>query len=161
MLTSHLLPEAAFRALAQGADGPATIRLLRDAQLSKHLMLLHAIADAAGAADASAGGPAAFRAGYALLAELQATGEDGADWLLGLPHLGSWAHDGLIRLEQGSAADFAYFACLVAAAAVRGGVPFELRVPVRAGRVQLPGLGFIRVAGSRNHVRRSRAAFRA
>jgi len=153
LLTSHLLPEAAFRALAEGAARPPAIRLLRDAQLSKHLMLLHAIADAASAADASAGGPAAFRAGYALLAELQATGEDGADWLLGLPHLGSWAHDGLIRLEQGSAADFAHFACLVAAAAVRGGVPFDLQVPVRAGRVQLPGLGFIRIADESSSVR--------
>ena len=73
MLTSHLLPDAAFRALAEGAGRPATIRLLRDAQLSKHLMLLHAIADAAGAAGASAAGPAAFRARPALQAELQAT----------------------------------------------------------------------------------------
>ena len=145
MLTSHLLPDAAFRALAEGAGRPATIRLLRDAQLSKHLMLLHAIADAAGAPDASAAGPAAFRAGHALLAELQATAAGGADWLLGLPHLGSWAHDCLIHVEQGSAADFAYFACLAAAAAVRGGIPFELDVPVRDGRVLLPGLGFIRI----------------
>jgi HEXXH motif-containing protein len=146
LLTSHLLPDAAFRALAAGAGRPATIRLLRDAQLSKHLMLLHGIADAAGAADASAAGPAAFRAGYALLAELQATAADGADWLLGLPHLGSWAHDGLIHVEQGSAPDFAHFACLAAAAAVRGGIGFELDVPVRGGRVLLPGLGFIRIA---------------
>ena len=153
MLTSHLLPEAAFSALAEGAGRPATIRLVRDAQLSKHLMLLHAIADAASTGDASAAGPAAFRAGYALLAELQATGAAGADWLLGLPHLGSWAHDCLIRLEQGSAADFAHFACLVAAAAVRGGVPFELDVPVRDGRVQLPGLGFARITDESSWVR--------
>jgi HEXXH motif-containing protein len=152
LLTSHLLPEAAFRALAGGAGRPATIRLLRDAQLSKHLMLLHAIADAASTADASAEGPAAFRAGYALLAELRATDERG-DWLLGLPHLGSWAHDCLIRLEQGSAADFAHFACLAAAAAVRGGVPFDLQVPVRGDRVQLPGLGFIRIDGQSSWVR--------
>jgi HEXXH motif-containing protein len=50
LLTSHLLPDAAFRALAAGTGPPATIRLLRDAQLSKHLMLLHGIADAAGTA---------------------------------------------------------------------------------------------------------------
>jgi HEXXH motif-containing protein len=152
LLTSHLLPEAAFTALAEGAGRPATVQLLRDAQLSKHLMLVHAIAEAASAADASAEGPAAFRSGYALLAELQATGE-GGDWLLGLPHLGSWAHDCLIRLEQGSAADFAHFACLVAAAAFRGGVPFELDVPVRRGRVLLPGLGFIRVTDESSSVR--------
>jgi HEXXH motif-containing protein len=153
LLTSHLLPEAAFTALAEGAGRPATVRLLRDAQLSKHLMLLHAIADAASTAGDSGAGPAAFRSGYALLAELQATSEGGGDWLLGQPHLGSWARDCLIRLEQGSAADFAHFSCLVAAAAVRGGVPFELDVPVRGGRVLLPGLGFIRVTDESSSVR--------
>ena len=158
MLTSHLLPEAAFTALAEGAGRLATVRLLRDAQLSKHLMLLHAIAEAAGpqaegAAGAASDGPAAFRSGYALLAELQATGEGGGDWLLGLPHLGSWAHDCLIRLEQGSAADFAHFACLVAAAAIRDGVPFELHVPVRGGRVLMPGLGSIRISDDSSWVR--------
>jgi HEXXH motif-containing protein len=152
LLTSHLLPEAAFSALAEGAGYPATVWLLRDAQLSKHLMLLHAVADAANTVGDSGGGPAAFRSGYALLAELQATG-DGGDWLLGLPHLGSWVHDGLIRIEQGSAADFAHFSCLVAAAAVRSGVPFELDVPVRGGRVLLPGLGFIRVTDESSSVR--------
>lgn len=149
MLTSHLLPETAFTALAEGTADPATVGLLRDAQLSKHLMLLHAIAEAA---DLPGAGPAAFRAGYALLAGLQAT-EDGGDWLLGLPYLGSWAHDCLIRLEQGSGADFAHFACLAAAAAVRGGVPFELDVPVRGGRVLLPGLGFITITDEHSSVR--------
>jgi HEXXH motif-containing protein len=155
LLTSHLLPEAAFTALAEGAGRPATVRLLRDAQLSKHLMLLHAIAEAAeGAAGATAAGPAAFRAGYALLAEVQAASEEAGQWLLGLPHLGSWAHDCLIRLEQGSAADFGHFACLAAAAAVRGGVPFELDVPVRdGGQVLLPGLGFMRITDDCSWVR--------
>jgi HEXXH motif-containing protein len=157
LLTSHLLPDAAFTALAEGAGPPATIRLLRDAQLSKHLMLLHAIAGAAGAAaeDTAAvpDGPTAFRAGYALLAEVQAANQDAGRWLLGLPHLGSWAHDCLIRIEQDSAADFAYFACLAAAAAVRGGVPFELDVPVRDSRVLLPGLGFVRITDDSSWVR--------
>jgi HEXXH motif-containing protein len=153
LLTSHLLPEAAFRALAEGTADPAQTRLLGHAQLSKHLMLLHAIADAASADGAAGAGPAAFRAGYALLAGLQAADEGGADWLLGLPHLGSWAHDSLIRLEQGTGADFAHFACLAGAAAIRAGVPFELQVPVRGGRVQLPGLGFIRIGDESPSVR--------
>ena len=140
MLTTHLLPEATFRALAEGADRPDTIRLLRDAQLSKHQMLLYAIADAASGADP---GPTAFRAGYDLLARMQAADPAAADWLFSLPHLGGWAHDGLIHLEQGTAADFGHFACLAAAAAVRTGIPFELDVPVRDGRVRLPGLGSV------------------
>jgi HEXXH motif-containing protein len=143
LIKTHLLPEAEFTALAEGRGGTATIRLLRQAQLSKHQMLLHAIADAAGGADR---GSTAFRAGYALLARIQA-GDPGAyDWLLGLPHLGGWAHDCLIRLDQGAAADFGHFACAAAAAAVRGGIPFELDVPVRNGAVRLPGLGALHVA---------------
>lgn len=153
MLTSHLLPDAAFRVLAEGTGSPATIRLLHNAQLSKHLMLLHAIAEAASSSRAPAEGPAAFRAGYALLADLQATGAGAEEWLLGLPHLGSWAHDCLIRLEQGSTADFAHFASLVASAAVRSGLPFELDVPVRDGRVQLPGLGFVRITDECSWIR--------
>src|SRR5262249_58673900 len=38
-----------------------------------------------------------------------------------------------------------HFACLAAAAAVRGGLPFRLEVPVRDGQVRLPGLGSLRV----------------
>jgi HEXXH motif-containing protein len=150
VITTHLLPEAPFTALAEGAGGPATIRLLRDAQLSKHLMLLHAIA---GAATGSDSGPAAFRAGYELLARIQATDPDAGAWLLGLPHLGGWATDCLIRLEQGGTADFAHFACLVAAAAVRTGMRFELDVPVRDGSVRLPGLGSWRIPDEPSWIR--------
>ncbi len=146
MIANHLLPEAAFRELAEGGGRPATVRLLGDAQRSKHLMLLHAIAEAAAGDEA---GPAAFRAGYDQLARIQAAAPGAAAWLLGLPHLGGWAHDALIHLEQGTAADFGHFACLVAATAVRGGQPFELDVPVRDGYVRLPGLGSLLVADER------------
>lgn len=150
MITTHLLPEPAFTALAEGAGSPATIRLLRDAQLSKHLMLLHVIAEAAGGDDR---GSAAFRAGHELLARIQAADPDAGAWLLGLPHLGGWAHDCLIRLEQGSPADFGHFACAVAAAAVRIGFSFELDVPVRDGRVKLPGLGSFLVTDRSSWIR--------
>jgi HEXXH motif-containing protein len=150
LLTTHLLPEATFRALAEGADRPDTIRLLRDAQLSKHQMLLYAIASAASGADP---GPTAFRAGYDLLARMQATEPAAGHWLFSLPHLGGWAHDCLIHLEQGTAADFGHFACLAAAAAVRTGTPFELDVPVRDGRVRLPGLGSVHADDQRAWIR--------
>ena len=143
MVTNHQLPQDAFSELAAGAGGPATMRLLGDAQRSKHLMLLHAIAEAATGAGA---GPAAFRAGYGQLARIQVTAPGAAEWLLGLPHLGGWVHDTLIRLEQGTAADFGHFACLVAAAAIRAGLSIELDVPVRDDRVRLPGLGSLLVA---------------
>ena len=132
-------------ALASAGITPAVIGLLQEAQRSKHTMLLHAIAEAVGDADPAAPGTAAFRAGYELLTRIQATDHGAGEWLLGLPHVGGWAHDGLIRLDQGAVPDFAYLACAVAAAAVRAGIPFELDVPVRDGHVLLPGLGSLRV----------------
>ncbi|MGH3254323.1 MAG: HEXXH motif domain-containing protein [Streptosporangiaceae bacterium] len=128
------------------------MRLLGDAQRSKHLMLLHAIAEAA-AGDEAGGGtggetaPVGFRAGYDLVALIQAAAPEAAAWLLSLPHLGGWVHDTLIHLEQGTPADFDHFACLAAAAAIRAGLPFDLCVRARAGRLRLPGLGSLQVAG--------------
>src|SRR5437763_7851481 len=138
---SHRLPGTAFTALAAGRGDPAVIRLLQGAQQSKHTMLLHAIAEAAGDGDPADRGIAAFQAGYELLTRIQAADSGAAAWLLSLPHLGGWAHDALIRLGQGTSPDFAYLACAAAAAAVRAGVRFELDVPVRGGHVLLPGLG--------------------
>ena len=149
-VTNHPLPEASFTELAEGGGSPATMRRLGEAQRSKHLMLLHAIAAAAAGPEP---GPAAFRAGYERLARIQDTAPGAAAWLLGLPHLGGWVHDTLIHLDQGTAADFGHFACLVAAAAIRAGLPVDLAVPVRDGRVRLPGLGSLLVASERAWVR--------
>jgi HEXXH motif-containing protein len=144
-IANHQLPEAAFTELAEGGGGPATMRRLGEAQLSKHLMLLQAIAEAA---TGPGPGPVAFQAGYERLARIQASLPVAADWLLGLPHLGGWIHDTLIRLDQGGAADFGHFASLVAATAIRAGLPVDLDVPVRDGRVRLPGLGSLLVTRS-------------
>ena len=146
MITTHSIPETTFTALAAGGGGPAVIRHLREAQQSKHLMLLHAITEAASGSNAAASGSAAFRAGYGLLSRIQALDPGASAWLLGLPHLGGWTHDCLIRLDQESTPDLAYFACAAAAAGVRAGIPFELDLPVRDGCVQLPGLGSLRIS---------------
>jgi HEXXH motif-containing protein len=147
-----MLSVTAFTALAECADDPDAIRTVGGVQLSKHLMLLHAIAEAAVGDD---DGPAAFRAAYELFARIQAADPGAAAWLLGLPHLGGWAHDCLIHFEQGSAADFGHFANTVAAAAVRAGFPFELDVSVQDARVRLPGLGCLAVDGSLSWIRLS------
>ncbi|HET9970636.1 MAG TPA: HEXXH motif domain-containing protein [Streptosporangiaceae bacterium] len=137
--------------------------------MSKHMMLLHAIS---AAADGGRGkpapasdrrttpapasgrrGPSAFRAGHELLARVQVANPAAAGWLLGLPHLGGWLHDCLLRLDQGADVDFGHFACLAAAAAVRGGLGFELDVPVRDGQIRLPGLGSLHVAGQPDWIR--------
>ncbi len=149
-ITNHPLPEAAFTELAEGGGSRATMRRLGDAQRSKHLMLLHAIAEAAAGPEP---GPAAFRVGYEQLARIRDTAPEAAAWLLGLPHLGGGVHDTLIHLDQGTAADFGHFACLVAAAAIRTALPVDLDVPVQDGRVRLPGLGSLLVASEKSWVR--------
>jgi HEXXH motif-containing protein len=142
---THKLLETAFAALAAGGGNSDVIRLLCEAQRSKHTMLLHAIDRAAGDADPAEPAIAAFRAGYELLTRVQVADPAVFTWLLGLPHLGGWVNDGLIHLDQGTPPDFAYLAGAAAAGAVRAGVPFELDVPVRDSHVLLPGLGRIAV----------------
>ena len=61
--------------------------------------------------------------------------------------------DTLIRLDQGTAADFGHFACLVAAAAIRTGLPVDLDVPVGTAAIRLPGLGSLLVASEKAWVR--------
>src|SRR3974390_918649 len=119
MIATHSLPETMFTSLVSGGGGPAVTQHLREAQQSKHLMLLHAITEEAVSDAAVTPATAAFRAGYELLIHIQAGDPAASAWLLGLPHLGGWAHDSLIRLDQGSAPDLAYLACAAAAAAVR------------------------------------------
>jgi HEXXH motif-containing protein len=145
-IKTHRLPERAFTALAAGEGDPAVIRLLREAQRSKHTMLLHAIADAASDGDPADPVVVAFRAGYELLARIQVAEPGAYAWVMSLPHLGGWLHDGLIRLDHSTPPDFAYLACAAASGAVRAGVSFDLDIPVRDGRVLLPGLGGLEVA---------------
>jgi len=146
LITTHRLPEGAFTALASGGGDAAAVQYVRAAQHSKQIMLLHAIAEAAGDADPASAAVIAFGAAYRLLAAIQATDQSAVTWLLGLPHLSGWAHDCLIHLDQGLAPDFGYLAAAAASAAIRSRVQFELDVPVRDGRVLLPGLGSFSVA---------------
>lgn len=152
MLTTHRLSEDAFTALANGGGDRVMVRHLREAQHSKQVMLLHAIAEAVSAADPAS---AAFSAGYKLLATVQATDPDAVAWLLGLPHVGGWAHDCLAGLDQGLPPDLGYLASAAAAAAIRAGVRFEVDVPVRNGRVLLPGLGYLHGVSEDSWVRLS------
>lgn len=146
MITTHSLPEDAFLELASGVGDSAVVRQLREAQLSKHLMLLRVVAEAADRANPQSPAIVAFRAGYQLLAQAQAADRAATAGLLALPHVGSWTHGCLACLDNGSMPDFGYLATVAAAAAVSLGIRFEIDVPVRDGRVLLPGLGCLEVA---------------
>ncbi len=155
MITNHRLSRDAFVALGQGGGNPEVVRQLVEAQHSKHLMLLHALAEAVDLADPAGRATAAFQVGFNLMAQVQAADSDTVAWQLGLPQLGGWAHDCLTSLDQGSLPDFGYLASAAAAAAVRAGIPFELDVPARDGRVLLPGLGCLYVTAPLTWIRLS------
>lgn len=99
MIAAHRLPRDAFLALASGAGDPGVVRHLREAQQSKHLMLLHAVAEAAGEAGGTEAA-VAFRVGRRLLGQVQSADPGAVARLLSLPHIGGWAHDCLISLDR-------------------------------------------------------------
>lgn len=154
MITTHQLPADAFAALASGDGGDLeAVQHLRGAQQSKHLMLLHLIGTQAEEGNPASAGIAAFRGAFKVLTAVQEAAPDAFAWLFDLPHIGAWAHDCLERKERGYLPDFSYLASAAAAAAVRGGVPFELDVPVSDGKTALPGLGYFEGIGQQPWVR--------
>jgi HEXXH motif-containing protein len=155
LITTHSLSADAFMELAGGAGDSAVVSELREAQLSKHLMLLHVVAEAADGVDPPSPATAAFRAGYQLLAEAQAADSAAVARLLCLPHIGSWTHECLACLDKGTPLDFGYLAAVAATAAVRLGIQFEMNVPVQDGRVALPGLGCLQVTDEGQWIRLS------
>jgi len=150
LITTYQLPESMFSALAAGGGDPAVVCYLSEVQQSKHMMLLHAVGEAAAGVGADV-----FRAGYDLLARLQQVDPGSAAWLFRLPHFGGWVHDCLVRIKRSSEPDFGYLACLAAAAGRRARTGFELEVPARDGRIALPGFGWLDVGGEPRWVRLS------
>ena len=100
-------------------------------------MLLHAISEAA--CDAAQPGTAAVRAGSQVLTRIQAAGS-GRQCLAARPAASGRVGARLpaAASTQGSAVDFAYFSLSPPRQRPARGIAFELDVPVRDGRVQLP-----------------------
>jgi HEXXH motif-containing protein len=146
LITTHSLSASAFTELAGGAGDSVVVRELREAQLSKHMMLLHVVAGAAAGVDRPSPAADAFDAGYRLLSRVQEGHPAAVARVLGLPHIGSWTHECVACLDSGSPPDFGYLASVAAAAAIPTGLRFKIDVPVRDGRVPLPGLGCLEVA---------------
>ena len=119
------LTDDAFGALAAGRPSAETIRTLRRAQLSKHLLLLREIARAAP------------RAAYAELAAAERADPAGVRRLLSDPLFGAWAADCLAALRRGEPADVDHLTVLAAAAASgspnEAVGPPETREPATAG----------------------------
>ncbi|MEX5634920.1 HEXXH motif domain-containing protein [Parafrankia sp. FMc2] len=136
---THVLARAEFDILAAGAGG--TDGVLRDAQLSRRVLLLRAVVDSA----AERGTPlqAELRHALALLSDAQRRDRAAVQSVLLSPNIGAWATHCLSRLRRSGPPeeDLAYLVGLAAAAAIRAGLDFEVTVrPTRAG-VMFPTLG--------------------
>jgi HEXXH motif-containing protein len=149
-IATHQVPATSFTLLAHGRADAPTMRLLHAGQLSKHVLLVRTVLDAARPffREASA---ARLSEAVTLLDEVQRRAPAAAADVLGYPLVGAWAAHCLRRLRGPSDGlaggmaplwvDLAQLGSIAAAAAIRAGLDFEVAVPVRGGEVALPTLG--------------------
>ncbi len=152
----HGLARADFDTLAAGLGSASTIGALASAGLSRRMMMLRAMLDAAEQAGHKEAVP-----GFDLLTEVQRSDPAAVNAVLCYPLTGSWLAHCLRRLDPeavagtadraglpaapGLPAALGQLGALAAAAAMRAGVPFSIDVPVHQGAAYLPGLGRVLV----------------
>jgi HEXXH motif-containing protein len=145
----HRLAWADFDALAAGLGSADTIGMLASAELSRRLMALRAVLDAAERAGLKDALP-----GFGLLTEVQRADPEAVTAVLRYPFTGAWLAHCLRMLDEGAGAglvaELGQFGALAAVAAIRAEMPFGIDVPVRDGAVCLPGLGRVLVGDGRS-----------
>ncbi|PZT76617.1 MULTISPECIES: aKG-HExxH-type peptide beta-hydroxylase [unclassified Streptomyces] len=148
------VPDHVLRALGRTEGDADSLGLLVRDQDTRRLVLLRALLDAAAAAPAAVCPPPLLdrlHADWALLEAAERADRAATRTVLFHPLAGPWAQRLLAGLITPAAApgpdlraDLAHFTALAAAAAVRAGVPFDLRLTPREGLVPLPTLGAVR-----------------
>jgi len=143
-LTYHQMPPDLFSAVAAGGGGPAAIEILKQAQHSKHALLVLGVMAAAEKSEHAQ--RALARRGYDLLRAIQRRDPATVSSVIRHPSAGAWAHRTLVALRGGAGMPGAIpggLAALAAAAAIRANLPAEIEVPVCDGMVMLPSLGAV------------------
>ncbi len=138
------MPPGLFGAMAAGGGGPAAVEILKRAQHSKHALLLAGVAVTAETSGHEQ--RILARRGYDLLAAVQRRDPGAVTTVLRHPSVGAWAHRTLVALRGGpvmAGATPGGLAAVAAAAAIRAGVPAEIKVPVSDGIVMLPSMGAV------------------
>jgi HEXXH motif-containing protein len=147
-MRAHTVPAEQLDALAAGGGGAAAMQNLRAAQLSKRLLLLRAVADAATEhrPELYAGSGAADS--MALLAAAHEVAPGPVTELLRHPFLDAWATRclGLLLAGRRDAddvlhGDLAHLGGYAVVAAARAGLDAPVRLPVHRSTVVLPALG--------------------
>lgn len=143
-VATHALPAAGLDALSGGHGDAATIALLRAGQLSKHILQIRAVLDAAGSVGVRRD---RLSQAYDLLASVQRTHPSAVEASLLHPYVSAWAVHclnllhGLAESDAPLDVELGYLAAVAASAAIRAGAAFTMSVPVRDGVVVLPGFG--------------------
>jgi HEXXH motif-containing protein len=125
----HRLSTDDLRGLGMGTPSPSAMRVLREARLSKHKILVEAIRRFSGSDCADA---------WELLARVQARRSEAVDYVLGSPQAGAWAVD---SLSAALTPEVGYLTALAVVAAVRAAEPFDLKVSADRDTLVFPGLG--------------------
>ncbi|MEN1886059.1 HEXXH motif domain-containing protein [Streptomyces mirabilis] len=146
----HHLSEPVLDALNSVTEDEEAVGFLLDAESSRRLLLLRAIRDAAADADD-------VRRAWPLLEAAERADPAVFRTVLLDPQVGVWAASLLRRLSRPDPAatadepplrvELGFLGQLAAAVFIAAGVDFRARVPVRDGRVFLPGLGRATVGG--------------
>jgi HEXXH motif-containing protein len=140
MIDVHLLDPAVFERLAAGDGGEEAIRELREAQVSKHLLLIHFLLER-------------FPDGAAVLRDLlersRVAAPDRFRSVIGAPLVGGWAAIAARAAVRDAlaAADRDHLAAVAIVAAAAAGVDGSVQVPVHDGLAVLPGLGAAEAGG--------------
>lgn len=147
----HRLSRQHLAALAAGGGSADTTGELLAVELSWRKVMFRAVLDAAQARPEAAGPLPPVEQAWELLARAERAVPSEVERLLLHPHVGTWAGYTLRRL-RGSAGsttplwvDVGYLHAVAAAAAIRAGLGFSTRVPVRNGFAIFPTLGGARL----------------
>jgi HEXXH motif-containing protein len=145
-MTSNLtFSTAEFDALATGDPDTAAVGKLLAGLVSKRIVRLRAILNMT--AEHAPGAHATLAAAYGVLAQSQTVDREAVRTVLTHPAVGAWIAECLRLMRCGPVSATALetaagqFAPIAAAAAVRVGYPFTLKMRVRDGNIMVPGLG--------------------
>lgn len=132
-------------------------------QVSQRVLLVHLAAELARHRRPDLFREAGLAEGLRTLAAAHRRAPEAVGKVLLHPQINVWALRCLRRLvatdgrEDALADDLGYFGAMVAAAALRAGMPFETMVRVRGGRIAIPGEGTVLLTGEATWARISGA----
>lgn len=142
------LPESAFAELASGGGSPDVVRHLWHGEHSRRLVMLRAFLDAAHEIPDSARGPLpSVDEAWNALERAEKRDAEAVATVLMHPQVGAWLAYTLRRHRRGARSsapgyqDFAQLHAVALAASAATGQEYAATVPLRAGRVMVPGYG--------------------